>query len=191
MTQEEELIQEAIDGCSDAFESIFKKYLPMVLRCKARYHLKDYDFDDWLQEARIACYQALLKYDNTQNVTFGLYYKINFERHIISLLRYQEAHKRKITYNKESLEQCIETKGEGLGFGSEDPKAKTSLEYVIIRENLEDFWVCLSKFEMKVYQCVLKGEDFELISDTLDVPVDKVRSGYNRVKRKLKDQIAE
>ena len=44
---------------------------------------------------------------------------------------------------------------------------------------------------MKVYQRVLKGEDFELISDTLDVPVDKVRSGYNRVKRKLKDQIAE
>lgn len=72
---EYELINQAKEGCEDAFESIFKKYVPVVLRQKRRYYLRYYELDDWLQEGRIVCHQSIANFDAAQNVTFGLFLK--------------------------------------------------------------------------------------------------------------------
>lgn len=82
--------------------------------------------------------------------------KINFERWVISAIRFQEAQKRKINQVTDSLDYQIELKGEGLNGFQEDLKAETSLEYVFIRETLENFSTCLSDFERDVYEYVLQ-----------------------------------
>ena len=188
---EYELISQAKEGCEDAFESIFKKYVPVVLRQKRRYYLRYYELDDWLQEGRIVCHQSIANFDEAQNVTFGLFFKINFERWVVSALRFQEAQKRQIYRYTDSLENQIELHGEGFNPAEEDHRAGTSLEYIFVRETLENFSVSLSKFEKEVYRCILEGKDISQIAKELDVPEKKVICGYSRLKRKLKDQIAQ
>lgn len=182
------IIEEAKNGCSDAFESLFKKYLPIVLNQRNRYHLRDFDLDDWLQEGRIVCYQSLEKYDAAKNVTFGLFFKINFERHTISLLRHQEAQKRQIYRHTDYIEGL---KGETSDLVSEDYKAKTSLEYILVRETLEDFSTCLSNFEMQIYYGLLLGDNLTDISKKLEVSPKKIKCGYSRIKQKIKKQILD
>lgn len=191
LEQDNTLLQQAKEGSEDAFESIFKQYLPIVLTLKNRYYLRDYDLDDWLQEGRIVCYQSLMKYDPNINVTFGLFFKINFERWIVSALRFQEAKKRQIYRVSESLEYRIELKGEGVDMAEEDSRAETSMEYIFVRESLEGFSTYLSKFEIQIYQYVLQGEDLDSIAQQLNVSKQKVLCGYSRLKKKLKDQISE
>lgn len=186
--QDDLIIEQAKNGCNDAFESLFKKYLPIVLAQKRKYDLRDLELDDWLQEGRIICYQSLEKFDSTKNVTFGLFFKINFERHAITLLRYQEAQKRQINRVTDSLDSL---NVENLTTASEDYKAKTSLEYIFVRESLEGFSFHLSLFEKSIFDCLLKGDNLTEISKKLDVPPLKVRSGYCRLKQKIKKQILE
>ena len=191
MEKNDVLLQQAKAGCEDSFEAVFLQYKPIALNMQKRYYLRDYDNDDWLQEARIVCYQSLKKYDSSMNVTFGLFFKINFERWVISAIRFQEAKKRQINRVTESLEQRFELKGEGLDMSEEDRHAETSMEYVFVREALEDFSSYLSKFEIQIYQYVLQGKDIDSIVSELGVSKQKVLAGYSRLKRKLKNIISE
>lgn len=190
MKEEQELIRQAREGSEEAFECIFKKYMPIVLHQRSKSYLRFYDLDDWLQEGRIVCYQSIHRYDCYKNVTFGLFFKINFERWVISAIRFQEAQKRKINQVTDSLDYQIELKGEGLNGFQEDLKAETSLEYVFVRETLENFSTCLSDFERDVYEYVLQGEDMDSIAKHLNVSRQKVDCGYSRLKRKLKNKFS-
>lgn len=189
--QNELLLTQAKIGCSDAFEELFQKYVPIVLKQRSAYYLRDYDLDDWLQEGRIVCFQSLQRYNIKQDVTFGLFFKINFKRRVVTLLRHQEAQKRQIYHYTESLELQVDQLGEFFSKGVEDRRASTSIDYVFIRESLEDFSERLSKFEIKVYIYLLLGEGPEGIASILNVPVSKVTSGYNRLKKKIKEQFVE
>lgn len=190
MDKELELIRQVREGSEEAFECIFKKYMPIVLRQRSKSYLRFYDLDDWLQEGRIVCYQSIHRFDAHKNVTFGLFFKINFERWVISAIRYQEAQKRKINHMTESLDYYIELKGEGFNNVQEDPRAKTSLEYVFVRETLESFSTCLSDLERNIYAYVLQGEDMDSISRHLNISRRKVECGYSRLKRKLKNKFS-
>ncbi|MDT2815631.1 sigma-70 family RNA polymerase sigma factor [Vagococcus carniphilus] len=191
LNQNELLLTQAKIGCSDAFEELFQKYVPIVLKQKSAYYLRDYDLDDWLQEGRIVCFQSLQRYNIEQDVTFGLFFKINFKRRVVTLLRHQEAQKRQIYRYTESLESQVDQLGEHFSKCVEDYRAGTSIEYIFIRESLEDFSEQLSKFEIKVYIYLLLGEGLESIASILDVSVRKVTNGYSRLRKKVIEQLIE
>ncbi|MFC6347448.1 sigma-70 family RNA polymerase sigma factor [Vagococcus carniphilus] len=191
LNENELLLTQAKIGSSDAFEELFQKYVPIVLRQRSAYYLRDYDLDDWLQEGRIVCFQSLQRYNIKQDVTFGLFFKINFKRRIVTLLRHQEAQKRQIYHYTESLESKVDQLGEIFSKGVVDYRAGTSIDYIFIRESLEDFSEQLSKFEIKVYIYLLLGEGVESIANILNVSVVKVTSGYSRLRKKIKKQLME
>lgn len=85
----------------DTFEKMFSQYLPVVYSMQSRYAIRDFDYDDWLQEGRIALNDAMNSYRQGRGTTFGLYYKMIFENRIRSLLRRQQAKKR-LRSNKRS-----------------------------------------------------------------------------------------
>ena len=183
------MIEKAKNGDNDAFETIFMKYTPIVLKQWGKYYLRDYELEDWLQEGRIVCYKSLQRYNSDVNVTFGLFFKINFERWIISAIRYQQAKKRKINHPVESLEQRIEERGDYNEPFEFEYKKDIRLEYIFVRESLEDLSKQLSSFEIKVYQHILEGTELADIAENLNVEEQKVIGGYSRVKRKLKKQL--
>ncbi|MGX7024566.1 sigma-70 family RNA polymerase sigma factor [Vagococcus hydrophili] len=189
MNESEVILKRAKLGCNDSFEVLFNQYVPIVLKQRNNYYLREFDLDDWLQEGRLVCYQSLRKFDDSKNVTFGLFFKMNFNRHVISLLRHQEAQKRQIYRYTDSLDSQMNTFGECISRGMEDFRADTSIKYIFVREQLEDLPDQLSNFEKKIYYDTLLGLDIEEISKNTDISQRKILFGYNRVKVKLKKQI--
>lgn len=184
-----DVIEKARSGNSDAFECIFKQYLPIVLHQRNKSYLRDYELDDWLQEGRIVCLKSLQKYNSELNVTFGLFFKINFERWVVSAIRYQEAKKRKINQGLESLEQRVADKGDIPDPVTSDYQTNANLEYIFVKENLEKLSNTLSPFEVEIYYYVLRGKDLDVIAQHLRVDYKRVICGYSRLRRKLKIQL--
>lgn len=93
-----ELIREAVND-SAAFGKLFAQYRPLVLTVLKPYHLRDFSYDDWMQEARIAMLKAVVRYDGSSGSQFGPYYRMVLKSHLRSVLRKHFAHKRLIDAN--------------------------------------------------------------------------------------------
>lgn len=79
---------------SQAFATLFNQYLPLVLKTVKAYYIRDFAYDDWLQEARIAMLNAVRRYDGSSGSRFGSFYRMVLVSHINSLLRNRLAQKR-------------------------------------------------------------------------------------------------
>ncbi len=62
--EELSLIREAVND-SEAFRKLFEQYRPLVLKVLKPYNLREFSYEDWLQEARIAMIKAVARYDGS------------------------------------------------------------------------------------------------------------------------------
>ena len=154
---------EKIDGA--AFEEMFSQYLPIVYSMQSRYSIRDFDFDDWLQEGRIALNDALQSYCKGRGTTFGLYYKMIFENRIRSLLRRQQAQKRFDQQQAVSMDKA-------------DMEAFD--EHFQYHEYME---------ENRSLYYYLKGEEPSTIAQLLNESEKAIRNALNRAKNKLKKKL--
>lgn len=188
MTTEKDLIKRACRGDSAAFLPLFQKYQPIVFKNQGKYHLKDLEPEDWHQEGQLVFFKTLKSYDERRGVSLGVYFKINFERHVYSLLRRQSAEKRKIDTNVTSLEGNLEKHGEGFVYQGKS-KEDVSFGYVEIRESLADLNESLSPLEKVVFHAYLSGQSTSQISQKLNVSQSKVTNALDRIKGKLKNRL--
>lgn len=133
----EELLRAARDGDEEAFAILYQKYFPLLLRLKNMYYLRNYVYEDWEQEARIALYQALKTYENNKGVSFGSYYKSIISNQIYSLLRKQNALKRRDQKDELSIDQKVETEGPDFlaEITTQEPLA---MQRLLLNEAIED-----------------------------------------------------
>lgn len=179
---EEPTCYEKIDGA--AFEEMFSQYLPIVYSMQSRYSIRDFDFDDWLQEGRIALNDALQSYRKGRGTTFGLYYKMVFENRIRSLLRRQQAKKRL------SQRQAVSMEKVGLeSFDEHFQYHEYMDENLYISEMLLAGEVALSPLENLSLYYYLKGEEPTMIAQLLNESEKAVRNALNRTKNKLKKKM--
>ncbi|AQP53551.1 hypothetical protein CBF34_00350 [Vagococcus penaei] len=173
-------------GNDDFFESVFKTYEPVVFKIKKKYHLIDFEPDDWLQEARFVCYQSIMNYDQSKGLTFGLFYKISLERYFISLLRRQEAKKRS---GNKKLQSLDDLNGENLpksgsGFNCDD---RVNWEdYIYIRDCIDQVWCGLSFLEKEVLQYYIEGLEISSIACKLNQSEKVIQNAFSRAKKKFK-----
>lgn len=186
--KDRELIMAAKQGDIEAFEQIFKKYQPIIFKLQKEYYLRGYDYDDWLQEGQIVCYNSVKSYDLDKGLSFGYFFKMNFQRHIFSVIRRQNALKRKIDVQSVSLEAKIAQGGDFFSI-REDNAAHAALDYVLIRDQLKTFDAQLSNFERQAFHHYVGGKSKEKISEELNCSLGKVRNALDRVKRKLREHI--
>lgn len=179
---EESTRYEKIDGA--AFEEMFSQYLPVVYNMQSRYSIRDFDFDDWLQEGRIALYDALQSYRKGRGTTFGLYYKMIFENRIRSLLRRQQARKRLAQHQAISMEKVgVEAFDEHFQYH------EYVEENLFISEMLLAGEVALSSLENRSLYYYLKGEELSMIAQLLNEPEKSIHNALNRAKNKLKKKL--
>lgn len=92
------LVKSAKGGDNFSFEQLLLKYQGLLLKMSQMY--SDMcpegmrDFDDFLQEAKIAFLRAVETYDETQNRTFGAYAKVCIKNRLISCVRALNSQKR-------------------------------------------------------------------------------------------------
>ena len=78
----------------DALHELVERYRPLINGAKLNFFIRNFDHDDWEQEALIMCYQSCCTYDEKRANSFGAYYRTKFYNHLRSLLRYELAQKR-------------------------------------------------------------------------------------------------
>lgn len=177
------LLEEARAGGEEAFRKLFIQYRPIVYKLQGRYFLRDFDGDDWLQEGLIVFSESLSKYDGTLGVTFGAYFKRNFENCIKSHLRKQAAYKRKsmtdsVPFESSLAEECGELQ---FGLGQQEPAAD---EQLIVAEAVAELPDQLSDFEAQVFAAHVLGWEYDEIAESVDQTSTKVKLAYERARRK-------
>ena len=184
----EELLRAARDGDEEAFAILYQKYFPLLLRLKNMYYLRNYVYEDWEQEARIALYQALKTYENNKGVSFGSYYKSIISNQIYSLLRKQNALKRRDQKDELSIDQKVETEGPDFlaEITTQEPLA---MQRLLLNESIEDCEIKFSKKEAKIFYYYMQGTDFKRMAEELSMDVKQVKSAYSRVKFKIKQHL--
>lgn len=171
-----------IDGT--AFEEMFSQYMPVIYNMRSRYSIRDFDYDDWLQEGRIALNDAMHSYRNDRGTTFGLYYKMIFENRIRSLLRRQQAQKRF------AQQQAISIEKVGTDVFNEHFQYQELIEEnMCISEVLLTGGLSLSSLENRALYYYLKGEEPPMIAQRLNESEKAICNALNRTKNKIKKKI--
>lgn len=185
MTNTQQDFVKAKSGNSLAFKKLFTQYLPVVFKLQKQYRLKGLDDDDWQQEARIIFFKSLKTFDLQHGLTFGCFFRMNFERHVYSLLRHQGAEKRKTELISESLEARIEKVGESMAF-YDSYHGASSFQYIVVRDVLHGFEKILSPFERQVFRRLLAAEDINVMVADIQCSEGQVNNAIDRIKRKFK-----
>ena len=179
------LIREARLGDSTSFSQLYRTYQPVVFKIQRKYYLKDLDVDDWQQEGQLVFFNTLRNYDETRGVTLGYFFKINFERHVYSLLRHQGAEKRRAWLESQALESDSNWTSE-FDVAQKYLYENSSFQYIYLREALADFVTLLSAFECQVFLLHLAGNSRQVISQRLTVTYNQVNNALDRIKGKFK-----
>ena len=172
------------DGIPLSFEGILELYSPLVrsisLDAKRRFSISDSEYDDLLQEATIALYNSACSFDESKQVSFGLYAKICIKNRLISYIRRRE--------NKlfgDFLGDCEDT----LSDMSEAPES-TPEQLIINKESFSELNKrindALTPFESSVFWLYLGGMSYSDIAEALSKPKKSVDNAIVRIKSKLK-----
>ena len=169
------LIEAAKAGKESAFDELVDKYDALVMSLVVRYAPAGYT-DDFKQEALIGLFNAVMRYDTSQNsVTFGLYAKICIENSMKSQLR---------EISKRVPVEQIDSETSDYGDPAESFSEKENLRelWKIINENL-------SGFEKRVWELYLSGETAESIAKTLSKDARSINNALFRIRKKLRSAL--
>ena len=178
------LIRSAQAGDQDSFEALLNQYAPlidsMVYRHGEAQGLSAQDCEDLRQEAVLAFYRALMRYDVTQTeVQFGLFAKLCIKNALYS-------HLRKLRHQQPLL---LEDEG---GACTADP-ASDPANRVVEQENYMELSQLihnvLSEYENRIWWLYLSGRTAKEIASLLDRDERSVQNAIYRIRKKLRTVI--
>lgn len=170
------LIEDVKDGNDSAFSEICEDFSPLMKSQVLKLfgdNLSEYD--DRLQDAAIALYNAIVSFDLTQDkVTFGLYAKICIRNRLISIKRKEKKNNKKTTPYL-----ALENKVHKTGVRASREKLEDNEK--VISE--------LSSYEKSVLNLYLEGLSYREIGFALNKSEKSVDNALYRIKSKLKKLI--
>lgn len=170
------------NGDRAAFEALLCDYEPLILsECSALLgNFSEYreDREEMVQEGRLALYNAALKYEQSDKVTFGLYAKICIRNRLISYIRKLGAAKRRRDRLAEKTEKGSSSSAEELAISLENS--------MVLKELLDNE---ASDYEKAVFSLYLQKKSYAEIADRLGKDEKSVANAICRVKAKLKKRL--
>lgn len=157
----------------DRYEALLSS---MVNKCLTVYHYEA-EYDDLMQEAALALYNAAQSYDLAQTeVTFGLYAKICVRNRLISAGR-------KLSRQKKN------SSAEKLSRYTPDRSEKRSAELAQFGDLSQVIDIAFSDFEKNVLKLYLQGCSYKEMAQALDRNEKSIDNAICRMKRKLKEAL--
>ncbi|HLS88331.1 MAG TPA: RNA polymerase sporulation sigma factor SigH [Sphingobacteriaceae bacterium] len=188
---DEEIVEIARSGNSDALEYLIGKYKNFV-RAKARsYFLIGADREDIIQEGMIGLYKAIRDFRSDKLSSFRAFAELCIQRQIITAIKTATRQKHiplnsYVSLNKPIYEEDSDRTLLDVISGTRitDPE-----ELIISREEFGDIeqkmGEILSDLEWKVLMAYLDGKSYQEIADELERHVKSIDNALQRVKRKL------
>lgn len=175
-----ELILKIRNGDNSAFEVLCKRYNALLDSMSGKYSNmyldgNDISIDDFSQEARLAFYNAILKYNIEENkVTFGAFAKTCIRNRLISFLRHISSKKKHKCNGGEIL--------------ADSTPQDTVIQHELESELLTLAERVLSNYEMRIFKFYAQGAKAKEISARIGKSEKSVNNAIFRIRSKLKKQ---
>lgn len=181
--KQDELIRRAKNDDGDAFFELFQQYTPIVSNFFHHYYVRGFDWEDWVQEANIVLHLAIQDYNEFFGIHFSAYYKILLKRHLFSLIRRDNAKKRRSNQELLSIHSLYENdKVRRLMSDSVDLDA---IDQVIINETIKNMIEKLDKFDQEIFCAYLQGNTLKQISGKYDCSIYKATQILKKIKTRM------
>jgi len=188
LNKEKVMLEAARSGNKDAMDLIIQHYEPEVRMIACKYFLPRADYDDLIQEGRIAIYRAVLSYDTKLDIPFLHFLRMVIKRKLIDSLRKYTRQKHINLNDAYSLNNVIseseETSFLSLLADGEDPATM-----VIANDEacsmIHGLNKDLSNLERLVFDhYFLQGFKQREVSERLGLPAKSLDNAIQRIKRK-------
>ena len=182
------LVEAARSGDQDAFNQLIKHYEPELRKIACKYFLARADYEDLLQEGRIAIYKAVLSYDFNSQIPFLHFVRMVIKRKLIDTLRAHNRQKHLRLNEAFSLNTPL-TEEQDESFinivaNSNDPET-TVVENDEARTLLVELTKNFSKLELNVFNYhFLVGMKQREITQRLGLTPKSLDNAIQRIRRK-------
>ncbi|MCC8170016.1 MAG: RNA polymerase sporulation sigma factor SigH [Oscillospiraceae bacterium] len=186
---DEELVALAQGGDSEALEAILSRYRNLVYAKAKPYFLAGAEQDDIIQEGFIGLYKAITDFDGEKYPFFKVFAGVCVTRRIITAVK-AAARQKHMPLNTYVSLNTYDSQGD-----AEPIIAKNELQnpedIFIDRENVDGMEYkinkALSKLELEVLICCVKGMSYKEIADKLGKDVKAVDNAVQRIRKKLEN----
>lgn len=182
------MLEAARSGNEEALNMIIQHYEPEVRMIACKYFLPRADYDDLIQEGRIAIYKAVLSYDTKLDIPFLHFLRVVIKRKLIDILRKYTRQKHVNLNDAFSLNNVIsdseETSFISLLADAEDP-ATMVIANDEARSMIHGLNKSLSNLERLVFEhYFIQGFKQREVSERLGLPPKSLDNAIQRIKRK-------
>ncbi len=193
---DDEIIDNAQLGDTEAINSIFEEYENFVFLKAKNYFLMGADREDLIQEGMIGLLKAIRGYDKDKLASFKTFASICIKRQLITAIKSANSQKNMalntaigITGESEEGREVPYTKGLESYISYSPEELYLTKEQI---DGLKDYLNNnLSSFETIVFKCMVSGLTYKDIAKKLDKKVKSVDNAIQRIKRKSEMWIAE
>ncbi len=181
---DEQLVQKAKDGCSDALAQLIARFLPVIKAKSSRYSLVGLDQDDFIQEGLIGLLDAVKNYDFQRGASFQTYARRCIHSRLVDCLSTFLAQKHLPLNNYlpiDSLKDTTQPEGDG---GNPLDAYLQQEEQMLRRQKIKTL---LSGLEQETLTLYLSGLSYEQMAQRLHCSTKAVDNALQRVRRKLRN----
>ena len=182
------MLQAARSGDEQAWNELIRLYEPEIRKIACKYFLQRADYEDLIQEGRIAIFKAILSYDIESAIPFTHFLRMVIKRKLIDSLRAHNRHKHSNLNDAYSLDSSL-SEEQNESFLSamsdmEDP-ATTVIALDEARGFIKDLNKELSKLERLVFQYhFVAGFKQREVSQRLGINPKSLDNAIQRIRRK-------
>ncbi len=182
------MLEEARSGNEEALNLIIQHYEPEVRMIACKYFLPRSDYEDLIQEGRIAIYRAVLSYNPSLDTPFLHFLRMVIKRKLIDSLRKYTRQKHVNLNNAYSLNNLI-SESEEESFISLLPSTEDPAATVIANDEALSIIRCINKelshLERLVFESYfLQGFKQREVSERLGLSPKSLDNAIQRIKRK-------
>ena len=174
---DEEIVARIQTGNFEDLQTVLDRYLPVIL-FYARQYRKEKDQEDAIQEATIALYSAIRRYDPDKS-SFRTFANLCIERSVLSGARCS-LRKSKVP------EELLASLDEGIEIPDGNDPQEILLQKERYRDLTDQIRLELSGLEYAVLSSFLSGSRYQEIAKKLSISEKSVDNALARIRRKLK-----
>lgn len=150
------LIKLTADKDEEAFKELFKKYYPIVRKCRREYYINGYDKEDFDQEARLVLYRSACRFETARKTSFGTFYSHNLRNQLFDLIRKTNAKKRVPSEPLTSIEANEHLYATTIA----DNSASSPIDSTIVAEAFHELAKRCSPLEKAAFLLMLKESGY-------------------------------
>ncbi len=171
----------------EEYRELLQKYEPLIREIASDYYAPGGDYDDLLQEGRLALIRAHKSYDSDQEVPFPAYAALCIRRQLQDFIRARRRKKHQVLNQARRFEDEAELK---IAAAAPHPEWKllASEAFSTLRALIRNH---LSSLEKEVLEGYLQGKSYAEMAEELAKDEKAIDNALDRCRRKLGRQMKE